>query len=581
MGSCCSRRADGDRLSTKAKARQASIRLRKANAAAAAEADAGRFGTAPHPSNNNTAEKQDPTDAPTDDPTDAPTPATGSASCPQSADTGAAVALNAPITAVENPLCPLYRLENDVDPATAIVRKCADVDINTTPSPPLGDGVVSASVSVARTTPPDDPPMSGHSIASPPAAQPQPASPGQRRNRGELHHGGEGAEQLPETGPEVLAADGTAVLNEVVGDPGRPALPVLVHSHPHLVGRFGDRGAFPSMQSLGGGWRCDGCNTGCQHAAGEPGTKSERFRCTRGCDFDVCGGCIATVPEGAATAAEAAWGALGAGARDNGGPPAAMFLAHMARQQPTAGTLMGQVVGAFVCPGCTAVYPDPAAADGCIRDRGCLDDPASSMAEMVAAAEASGQGVAEAQLHCETAPPAVHAWIGGEGRADGDVEAAYGSAAKWLTKALRLCHLDPELKRRVRQLLAVGDFTQNLAFRGHFQPLKAACRLVLSERGMVLARRHEAQKLDRLLGRAAVQPHVRWHPTWCPDSGGDGGGVSQLQLLPAPSSLYNFDDAGRCDEEVYLHSVMLAAAVIDPLFQDRVRCIAAEAGNGE
>lgn len=548
MGSCCSRRADGDRLSPKAKARQASIRLRKANAAAAAEADAGRFG-APHLSNNNTAEKQEAGVS--------PTPATGSASCPQSADTGAAVALNAPsTTAVETPLCPLHRLENDADPATAIVyeRKCADVDIdiNTIPSPPLGDGIVSASVSVARTTPPDDPPKSGHSIASPPTAQ-----------------------------PEVLAADGTAVLNAVVGDPGRPALLVLVHSHPHLVGRFGDRGAFPSMQSLGGGWRCDGCGTGCQNAAGEPGTKSERFRCTRGCDFDVCGGCIAIVPEGAATAAEAAWGALGAGGRDNVGPPATTFLAHVARQQPSAGTLMGQVVGAFACPGCTAVYPDPAAADGCIRDRGCLDDPASSMAEMVAAAEASGQGVAEAQLHCETAPPAVHAWIGGEGRADGDVEAAYSSAATWLTKALQLCHLDPELKRRVRQLLAVGDFTQNLAFRGHFQPLKAACRSVLSERGMVLARRHEAQKLGRLLGRAAVQPHVRWHPTWCPDGGSDGGGVSQLQLLPAPPSLYNFDDAGRCDEEVYLHSVMLAAAVIDPLFQGRVRCIAAEAGNGE
>jgi len=50
-----------------------------------------------------------------------------------------------------------------------------------------------------------------------------------------------------------------------------PTLPPSKHEHP-LEKKEG-----------GGGWGCDGC--------GESGEGKERYRCTQGCDYDLCGDC--------------------------------------------------------------------------------------------------------------------------------------------------------------------------------------------------------------------------------------------------------------------------------------------------
>merc|ERR1712217_539759 len=59
---------------------------------------------------------------------------------------------------------------------------------------------------------------------------------------------------------------------------GLPTLPLQPHEHP-----------MEKKDGSAGGWGCDGCNAN--------GQGKERYRCSKGCDFDFCGDCYAKIKE--------------------------------------------------------------------------------------------------------------------------------------------------------------------------------------------------------------------------------------------------------------------------------------------
>mmetsp|Transcript_69636 Transcript_69636/g.167115 ORF Transcript_69636/g.167115 Transcript_69636/m.167115 type:complete len:479 (-) Transcript_69636:266-1702(-) len=77
----------------------------------------------------------------------------------------------------------------------------------------------------------------------------------------------------------IIVTDGEGLAGRIRGMLGLPSLPLQPHEHPLL-----------KQEGTGGGWGCDGC--------GRSGEGKERFRCSKGCDFDFCGDCNAKANAG-------------------------------------------------------------------------------------------------------------------------------------------------------------------------------------------------------------------------------------------------------------------------------------------
>ena len=63
---------------------------------------------------------------------------------------------------------------------------------------------------------------------------------------------------------------------------GARRLKMSLHSHPVETA---DCATFPSMRPTSSSWNCDGCDS--------KSPSGPRFRCTMGCDFDLCATCHA------------------------------------------------------------------------------------------------------------------------------------------------------------------------------------------------------------------------------------------------------------------------------------------------
>ena len=65
---------------------------------------------------------------------------------------------------------------------------------------------------------------------------------------------------------------------------------------------------------------------------------------------------------------------------------------------------------------------------------------------------------------------------------------------KWLQKGLVNAHLSPNIKKEVKRLLAVNDFTSNMGYMEIFNPLQTFCKERLLEIGAPLQQMYQQDK---------------------------------------------------------------------------------------
>ena len=143
-------------------------------------------------------------------------------------------------------------------------------------------------------------------------------------------------------------------------------------------------------------------------------------------------------------------------------------------------------------------------------------------------------------------------------------------ALKWLQKGLVNAHLSPNIKKEVKRLLAVDDFTSNMGYMEIFNPLQTFCKERLLEIGAPLQQMYQQDKTIQDLANLSpvLHPELANHPT-----------ISHLrQDHPIIGLSSPFDHSNFNGESMYIHFIRLVALLINERYQEMVKNTVAPLG---
>ena len=143
-------------------------------------------------------------------------------------------------------------------------------------------------------------------------------------------------------------------------------------------------------------------------------------------------------------------------------------------------------------------------------------------------------------------------------------------ALKWLQKGLVNAHLSPNIKKEVKRLLAVDDFTSNMGYMEIFNPLQTFCKERLLEIGAPLQQMYQQDKTIQDLANLSpvLHPDLANHPT-----------ISHLrQDHPVVRLSSPFDHSNFNGESMYIHFIRLVALLINERYQEMVKNTVAPLG---
>jgi len=136
----------------------------------------------------------------------------------------------------------------------------------------------------------------------------------------------------------------------------------------------------------------------------------------------------------------------------------------------------------------------------------------------------------------------------------------------WMIDATKFCHLDQNLKHKMRDFMATERLVCNLLFLRQFQPLHDAMAVHLEQLGSRLDCIYKELDLGATFSDAALAKVCTQHPEFV------GQRVTQARCIPGldDPKHFNYDDPVVMDETVALHVLMLVTLAVDEGFQAKM-----------